>query len=649
MSDSRDAAPIDLAHEADFPVGTLKVSPSTREVVNADGTSEILEPRIMQVLVALARRRGQILSRDDLIRDCWNGRIVGEDALNRCIARVRRLAEAGGGFTVETVPRVGYRLREAAVAGAISSPVSPRPRPRLALAAALAAVVILAGIAIAVWLTRPAAPIGPAAAPRIAVVPFDALGSQEDLRVFGDGVSEQILGVLGDNQVQSVSRFASVALRGPDRDAAAGDLGAQFIVDGTVAHGDAGLHVTVHLDHVATHVTLWTASFDQASADPPTLQAQVAAKIVDVVKAALAGIGWQGGAIGDVALSDYISAMDHVRMIPARQHMAQALELFHAVVANAPNFSLGHSGVAMSSIFLAGGASPQEARTLLSDARSATARALALDPHNGEVYLALALMVPSRHWAEREALFRKGLSVEPDNAALSNYLGTYYAQEGRVAESLPLKQRSLMLDPLSPVKTASLAYAFASAGQCADATAAIDRAAKLWPAQPLIWVDSVYILGNCGREGDVPALFAKPSPPSLDLESGFFDAWRAYLNALATQTAGARAHAIRTVLAARRSGLSGGAAIEMLAQLGDVDAAFAAADALYPANPKPNELLYTDLLFARTTASMRRDGRFMPLMQRLGLTALWTKSGRWPDFCSEPGLPYDCAAAVRAR
>ena len=434
MSNSRDAAPIDLAHEADFQVGNLKVSPSTREVVNANGTSEILEPRIMQVLVALARRRGQMLSRDDLIRDCWNGRIVGEDALNRCIARLRRLAEAGGGFTLETVPRVGYRLREAEPAGAESPPPPAlRPHRRLIFAAALAVAVILCGGAIALWLTRPAAPTGPAASPRIAVVPFDALGSQEDLRVFGDGVSEQILGVLGDNQVQSVSRFASAALRGPNRDAAAGDLGAQFIVDGTVAHGDAGLHVTVHLDHVATHVTLWTASFDQASADPTTLQAQVAAKIVDVVKAALAAIGAPGGPINDVALSDYIRAMDHVRMIPARQHVAQAVDLFHAVVANAPNFSLGHSGVAMSSIFIAGDAGPQEARTLLADARSAVARALALDPHNGEVYLALGLMVPSRHWAEREALFRKGLSVEPDNAALSNYLGSLDEQEGHVA------------------------------------------------------------------------------------------------------------------------------------------------------------------------------------------------------------------------
>jgi hypothetical protein len=42
------------------------------------------------------------------------------------------------------------------------------------------------------------------------------------------------------------------------------------------------------------------------------------------------------------------------------------------------------------------------------------------------------------------------------------------------------------------------------------------------------------------------------------------------------------------------------------------------------------------------SAPMRRDPRFMSLMQRLGLLKYWRDSGKWPDFCAEPGLPYDC-------
>src|SRR5689334_17798833 len=97
--------PVDLANEPDFRLGGLEVRPSLREV-----GSEILEPRVMQVLVVLASRRGQVVSRDQLIATCWAGRVVGDDAINRCIARLRRLAETHGGFAVETITRVGYRL-----------------------------------------------------------------------------------------------------------------------------------------------------------------------------------------------------------------------------------------------------------------------------------------------------------------------------------------------------------------------------------------------------------------------------------------------------------------------------------------------------------------------------------------------------------
>src|ERR1700679_1195326 len=102
---------IDLAREAGFALGAVEVRPSRRELI-AGGRSEILEARVMQVLIALARRRGQVVSRDDLITGCWGGRAVSEDAIQRCIAALRRVAETHGGFSVTTVARVGYRLDE---------------------------------------------------------------------------------------------------------------------------------------------------------------------------------------------------------------------------------------------------------------------------------------------------------------------------------------------------------------------------------------------------------------------------------------------------------------------------------------------------------------------------------------------------------
>ena len=101
---------IPLAKRADFTLGSTTVRPSLRTLEGPLGSAKG-EPRVIQVLVALADARGTVLSRDDLLQLCWEGRIVGDDAINRAIAEVRRIAATvGAGFEVETVPRIGYRI-----------------------------------------------------------------------------------------------------------------------------------------------------------------------------------------------------------------------------------------------------------------------------------------------------------------------------------------------------------------------------------------------------------------------------------------------------------------------------------------------------------------------------------------------------------
>lgn len=137
-----DLTPIVLAHEQAFTIADVEIRPATREVVNA-GSVTILEPRVMQLLVALHRADGGVVSKDDLAQLCWEGRIVGEDAINRCIGRLRRLARTvDGGFCIDTVARVGYRLREAKECARASAPPGRISgwirRVRFALAAARA-------------------------------------------------------------------------------------------------------------------------------------------------------------------------------------------------------------------------------------------------------------------------------------------------------------------------------------------------------------------------------------------------------------------------------------------------------------------------------------------------------------------------------
>ena len=97
-----------LGHRQSFFVGRAEIRPATCEVIGPGGRAEV-QPKVMQVLVALAEAGGETVTRDDLVARCWNGRVVGEDSINRAILGIRKLAAGvgGGSFTLKTIPKVG--------------------------------------------------------------------------------------------------------------------------------------------------------------------------------------------------------------------------------------------------------------------------------------------------------------------------------------------------------------------------------------------------------------------------------------------------------------------------------------------------------------------------------------------------------------
>lgn len=136
-----------LAHVQPFRLGGLWIEPATRQV-GRDGRNETLEPRVMQVLVALAQAEGAVVTGDELIQRCWDGRIVGENAIHRAISRVRNVAATlgEGSFRIETIAKVGYRLIVEGAAPKPSVAVESRHPPQLSRRILLAG----AGAALAV-------------------------------------------------------------------------------------------------------------------------------------------------------------------------------------------------------------------------------------------------------------------------------------------------------------------------------------------------------------------------------------------------------------------------------------------------------------------------------------------------------------------
>lgn len=165
--------PIDISATSPFRLGRIDVVPAELLLRGADWTHR-LEPRAMQVLVALSEGAPGVVSRHDLNHRVWGGRIVGDDAVNRAVQLLRRAASNAPGaapFTIETIPKVGYKLRVAEVADASADQAAgsgvpaedgaePGPdhkrkptRRRMVIVLTLVLIVLLAG-AVAVSLYR---------------------------------------------------------------------------------------------------------------------------------------------------------------------------------------------------------------------------------------------------------------------------------------------------------------------------------------------------------------------------------------------------------------------------------------------------------------------------------------------------------------
>jgi DNA-binding winged helix-turn-helix (wHTH) protein len=128
-----DASALSLARRPDFRLASALVRPSLRSL-EGPGGALAMEPRVMHVLLAFVDSQGAVLTRDELMRSCWSGAVVGDDAINRAISEIRRISRTTqSGFSIETIPRVGYRLTgtatEPAQAQAQASPEAAQPEP----------------------------------------------------------------------------------------------------------------------------------------------------------------------------------------------------------------------------------------------------------------------------------------------------------------------------------------------------------------------------------------------------------------------------------------------------------------------------------------------------------------------------------------
>jgi DNA-binding winged helix-turn-helix (wHTH) protein/tetratricopeptide (TPR) repeat protein len=632
--------PIILANEPIFRLGPLIVDPRQRRIEHDDGRSEFVEPRVMQVLVALVRAKDLFLTRDDLAYSCWEGRIVGDDAINRTLSRLRRVAEGigAGAFRIETLSKVGYRLvpelvtAEATarvgyslrdVASANDAPAakarSERPARRHILSATLL-ICALSSIGLVVWRScQREATVGVAVAP--------AAATPESTTLARDLTAK--LGML--------SSVTEGPVRLLDR-GKVGDSDLLFQVEASPAGREVEASLVLLSDR---REVLWSKDLRRPQVELADLKQQLAFTAGTVLQCALEATSVRSGRLDRQTLKIYLNACaayadvteDNYRDL--RAQLARVTQL-------APRFEpawrrllVADSGIVRNFNFDESLAASDRVR--LEQTVAASRR---VNPTMPEIYLGQAVLAPVSAFSDRLHLIDRAVETGPDDAELLKTRSIFLMQVGRLHESVDDMRSAARLDALSPTTRQDLVATLASAGKLAEAKEELRKAEQVWPGAAIL-LNARYFVDL--RFGDPKEAIRIRNSGALRISGAPLHG--SFLEARASPTPTNVEKALRDA----RSYFSH----EPLAivQLSQALVAFGREDELFAVILNGRQRYDVDdlleVIYRPAFRKFHHDPRMMRVAARLGLLGYWRTSGKWPDFCFDPDLPYDCQREAR--
>ena len=429
MNDASDAIAlghrIDLTREPDFRIAGVMVTP-TACAATAGGGRIRLQPRVMQVLVALARAGGQPVSRETLIEVCWGQLSVSEDALNRCIQRLRHLAkdEAGRAFTIETIPRIGYRL----TAGAA---VDREPGAALELA-----------------------PVGK---PSVTVLPFANLTGDPEQDQFAVGMSEEITRSLSRIRtlfvVASDPSLSMKVKRFRPRDPVR-DRSGRYVLHGSIRNARGRVRVAVKLTDTSGGLQLWANSFDEKVEDAFALQDKVALAVAAAVEPAVvaAEVHWvlKHPSDNPGSYELYLRSLRHMTRRSKSEYRI-ALDLLHRAIALDPEYryALAQAAHLHSQIYMFGWAEDPTATRLRGSEFAHRAVMFAADDAMVLASAASAIVRLDGDLDAAAALFERAVALNPASSYAWFLSGLHQAQCGNPDIAVTHLETSLRLDPLA--------------------------------------------------------------------------------------------------------------------------------------------------------------------------------------------------------
>ena len=449
------------------------------------GTALRLSPQPFRLLVLLASRHGEVVTREEIQQTLWGSEtfVDFESGLNHCIRQIRAVLsdDASAPSYIETVPRIGYRfiapvsIIDPAQEVSKSSPYTPQERlqstggkasesgranrkRRAYVLTGVCVILALATFLLSLHLMRKTSPVAPKPRMMVAVLPFENLTGDPDQEFLCDGITDELivhLGRISPSHLGVIARTSAMNYKNSGKLPAqiSLELGVKYLLEGTLKRSGKTIRITAHLVRPVDQTDLWAETYDGEVNGERILEFQqsVASRVAQSLSLVLPEVRTPRGTTANQAAFDAFLKGRYQWNKRNEEGFLKSIEYFKIALAKDPGYAEAWAGLADSYNLSREYYEGHSSNTLAGSGKEAAFRALALDPDLSEAHASLAFYLWRYEWrfTEAESEFHKALDLSPNNAIAHHWFGMFLASRGRFDEARDQLRQAETLDPLS--------------------------------------------------------------------------------------------------------------------------------------------------------------------------------------------------------
>lgn len=481
---------------SEFRVGRWLVSPDTNTISKGDHIERI-EPKIMEVLIFLAARAGDVVSKEQLLNSVWADVSVSDQVVKVTISELRKVLgdDTRNPQFINTVPKRGYQLiapvtftDQASLSVAPQEKKTPLRARRPMVAAAIAAILLSIVIVAAMLKSNSTSKVdlSEKRINSVAVLPFENLSGNQEEEFFADGMTDAVISDLARiGAVKVISRTSSMRYKGKRKSPAeiAGELGVDALVEGTCLKEGNRVRLAVRLIDPATNSSVWAENYERDLSDILSLQSELSLNIARNIKAKVA-LATSSRKVDPAAYEAYLKGRYFWNKRNS-EGFQKSIEYYNEAIARDSDNAMVWAGIADTYTVMAFYSSSQP-QALYKKAREAAEKALALDSTLAETITSLAGIKHKYDldWDGAERDFQRAIQLKPSYPTARHWYAIYLQSRGRFDEALEEIDRALELDPFSLIIRTDRGWILYTARRYDEAIAQLRQVLEMEPGFP---------------------------------------------------------------------------------------------------------------------------------------------------------------------